>query len=201
MTRHLLAVALLLSASTPALAWSVNRTFSYFSIGGTTLADIENELNRLGPLVGTSNRRHPGATRLEFTTRVTYSETDGRCSVSDANVTVNANVILPRWRRPRSADGEVQLVWETLERDIRRHEESHIVIARNHARELELAIKAIRPQANCDAAAERVQTISADVMQRHDEEQARFDRIEAINFESRMLQLLSHRLEQMDLDN
>jgi predicted secreted Zn-dependent protease len=198
MRRLALATIAAIALSQPAGATSVERSYSYFTIGGSTLSEIEAELSRRGPTVGTTNRRHPGATRMQFATRVTYGEQGGRCGVVDADVSLSAEMILPRWRVPRNAEEDVRIIWDTLAADIRRHEEAHVVIARNHARELEQALKRVTRAPNCEAAAARVEQVTADVLQRHDEAQARFDRVEAVNFESRLLRLLRYRLERME---
>lgn len=193
---YALMAALLLSS--PASASTVERSYSYFTIGGSTLAEIEEELNRRGPMVGTTERRHPGATRMQFATRVSYGESNGRCGVIDATVTLNANMILPRWRVASDAGMETRIIWDTLAADIRRHEEAHVVIARNYARKIETALKAVRGERDCDAAEARVEEIRTELLRQHDEEQVEFDRIEAVNFERRLLRLLDYRLERME---
>ena len=198
MKRFLLAAGLTVLVVSSAAAASLSRTYSYFTIGGTTLEEIENELRRRGPTVGDSGSRHPGATRMEFKTRVTYGEQNGRCSVVEANVSLKANMILPRWNRRGRSDEDTRLIWDTLARDIKRHEESHVVIAKNHARALEQAIRDMRRQSSCTEAAEKVKQITERVLAEHDREQAEFDRIENINFESRLLRLLKYRLQQME---
>ena len=73
----------------PAQGASIAKTYSYFTIGGSTLEEIENELSVRGPQVKNTGRRHPGATQMEFTSRITYAaDQNGRCSVNDAKVTV-----------------------------------------------------------------------------------------------------------------
>ncbi len=182
----------------PAAAASVAKTYSYFSVGGHTLEEIEAELSRRGPQISGSERRHPGATRMEFTTRITYGETGGRCRVADAKVTVKANVILPRWRQRARAERDVRLIWDTLSSDIKRHEESHIVIAKNHARELEQALKALPRAKACPTVAARVKDVTGRILAAHDEAQLRFDRIEGLGFEKRMMRLLEYRLQQIE---
>jgi predicted secreted Zn-dependent protease len=186
-----------LAGAMPAQAASVVKSYSYFSIGGKTLSEIETELAKRGPKMQTTGNRHPGATRMEFTSRVGYEEADGWCRVAKATVTVKANMILPRWRQRRAADADTRLIWDTLSSDIKRHEESHVIIAKNHARELEDSLKALRRTRSCEAAQEQVQAVTQRVLAKHDREQDRFDRIEGINFESRMLRLLQYRLERM----
>ena len=198
MTRMFLTACLLAGLSLPASAASLSKTYSYFSIGGLTLEEIEVELNTRGPKVSSTGRRHPGATQMEFTTRLGYANSDSGCSVVKTQVTVAAKVILPRWRHRARADGDTRMIWDTLSSDIKRHEESHVVIARNHARELETALKGIGRQKDCETAANRAKAITAEVLERHDEAQDRFDRIEGINFESRIMRLLQYRLEQAD---
>jgi predicted secreted Zn-dependent protease len=189
-----LALALVLTAL-PAEAASVIRTYNYFPIGGSTLAEIETELSRRGPQLYGEGRRHPGATRMEFTSRVGYAQTEKGCRIAEARVTLKARVILPRWRKRSSADVDTRLIWDTLASDIRRHEESHIVIARNHAMMLEKALMAIAPRPDCRQTQARAREVTAEILARHDEEQARFDRIESINFENRLMRLLRYRLE------
>ncbi len=60
---------------------------------------------------------------------------------------VHAKVSLPRWKQRRKASPELALIWDTLLQDIRRHEESHIAIARSHASEMEREIRSLRSRA------------------------------------------------------
>ena len=92
----------------------------------------------------------------------------------------------------------MRLIWDTLESDIRRHEESHVVIAKNHARELEDALTEIGRQKDCATAKTRVKATTDRVLAAHDAAQERFDRIEGINFESRLLRLLKYRMERIE---
>lgn len=196
LTRHLLA-ALLLAASTPfAGAASVSKTYSYFTIGGTTLSDIEHELATRGPKVNSTGRRHPGATQMEFTSKLGYTDKDGRCRITSATVNVKAKVILPRWGKRSRADAETRFIWDTLASDIKRHEESHVIIAKNHARDIEDKLKGLGRFKSCAAAAERAKAVTAKILAEHDTAQDRFDHIEGVNFERRLLRLLQYRMEQ-----
>lgn len=198
MKRTLLAATITACMAIPAGAASLSKTYSYFSIGGNTLDEIEAELARRGPHVRTSNKRHPGATQMEFTTKLSYKQGAGYCKIVGAHVTVKAKVILPKWRRSRKAEQDVRLIWDTLSADIKRHEESHVVIAKNHAREMEQALKAMDRQKSCRTAAAKARTVTDKILARHDRAQMEFDRVEGKNFESRIIRLLKYRLEQID---
>ena len=98
----------------------------------------------------------------------------------------------------RRAEKEVRLIWDTLARDIKRHEESHLSIAKNHGRRLEDRLKALPRRRRCAVLAAEVEKTTARVLAEHDAAQEHFDRVESINFESRFLRLLRYRLEQIE---
>ena len=129
MNRILLAASLLCLTALPAPAESMTKTYSYFSVGGTTLDELEAQLNERGPQVKSTGRRHPGATQMQFNTRLGFTEKNSYCRITEATVTVKAKVILPRWRQRGKADQDVRLIWDTLSDDIKRHEEQHVMIA------------------------------------------------------------------------
>lgn len=172
-----------------------NKTFSYFSVGGKTAAELDDELSKRGPKMKNTGSRHPGATRIRFGGSVTYVKRGGKCYVGDAKVTLSTNIILPRWKHRRTAGKSLALIWDTLSSDIKRHEERHAEIARNHARDLEKQLKALRPDKDCDRLQEKVDRVTAAAVEAHDKDQARFDRVESHNFNERMLRLLTHKLE------
>jgi predicted secreted Zn-dependent protease len=198
MNRSLLCALMLWLTAMPAGAANLVKTYSYFSVGGRTLDDIQNQLSRNGPEVKSTGSRHPGATQMAFTTRISYAQNAASCRIADAAVTVKVKVILPEWRRPRKADPDVRLFWDTLSADIKRHEERHVEIAKNHARLLEDALKAIPAQKTCEAAKVRAAAIQAAELARHDQDQVRFDRVESVNFESRILRLMRYRMQRVE---
>lgn len=199
MKRSLAALTLLaVAVALPAQGAGLSKKYSYFSIGGSNLEELEKELNRRGPKVRSTGRRHPGATQMEFNTSVTYARGDNWCRVEKATVLVKAKIILPRWRARRRADQETRIVWDTLSADIKRHEESHVIIAKNHARELEQALMGMGRARNCDLLEAKGGKLAMRVLEKHDKAQARFDRVEGINFEARMLRLLKYRIKRIE---
>lgn len=171
-----------------------SKTFSYFSVGGRTAAELDEELSKRGPMMKHSGSRHPGATRIKWGGSVTYMRHGSRCAVGEAKVTLSTQIILPRWKNRKRATASLALIWDTLSSDIKRHEERHAEIARNHARDLERTLKRLRPEADCERMQARVDRVTADAVAKHDADQARFDRIESKNFNDRMMRLLVHRL-------
>lgn len=187
-----------IAVASPAPAATVERSYQYFPVHGRTLEAIETQLEKRGPELKSTGQRHPGATRMEFTTKLTYAQQSNRCRVANARVSVKATVILPRWRDRKRSAVPVRLIWDTLSSDIKRHEESHISIAKNHAHELEDALMAIYPTRSCETLAARVKSTTARILAEHDSAQARFDRVENINFDDRIMRLLRYRLQRME---
>lgn len=168
------------------------KSISYFDISGNTADELDAALNARGPTAMGASSRHPGATRIRFGGQATYVESDGRCHIGGARVTVDTQIILPRWRDRRHAEARLPGVWDRLAADIRRHEERHAEIARMHAYRMEKAILALRPEKTCDLLQDKVSAESERAIALHDEDQQRFDQNEAAAFQNRMQRIASH---------
>ncbi|WP_083531249.1 DUF922 domain-containing Zn-dependent protease [Pararhizobium antarcticum] len=192
----LLILALALGHAGNAMAETqISKSFSYFSVGGRTAEELDKALSSHGPLMKSTGARHPGATKIKFGGTVTYVNRSGKCAVGNVKVTLNTKLILPRWTNRKRAGRDLGLVWDTLSSDIKRHEERHAEIARTHARDLERSFMALRPEADCERLQARVARVSETAIAAHDRDQARFDRVEAANFDRRMIRLLQYRLD------
>ena len=189
-------LALLLACCVPGMADAeviARKSVSYFDIKGKSADELDAALNERGPLAMGSSSHHPGATRIRFGGSATYSETNGRCYISGVKVTVDTEIILPRWRDRRRASKQLSMIWDTLQADIRRHEDRHVEIAREHARQMERAILSLPSASSCDALQEKANEVTSRETDRHDADPARFDRIAAINFQNRIQRLLYYR--------
>lgn len=192
----LVAVSISVLMTTPAMAAVVaTKSYSYFDIKGKTADELDEQLSIRGPTASGSSARHPGATKIRFGGDATYMQDGGRCRVSSARVTVHTQIILPRWTNRRGASKQLSMIWDTLSSDIKRHEERHAEIARNHARRMEKMFLALKPESDCERMQASVARVSATAIEDHDKDQARFDRTEAANFDKRMIRLLQYRLE------
>ncbi|WP_343314153.1 DUF922 domain-containing protein [Brucella sp. BE17] len=179
-------------------AASIFRQYKYYKIYGTTAAQLDKALSNKGPFLKKTGQHHPGAAEIRFDAKVKYGRATGKaCKVQGVYVNIHAKIALPRWAQRRKAKPELALVWDTLSQDIRRHEESHIVIARSHASEMERQIRALRSRSDCAALRANIDKVTQRIMESHDKEQQRFDRVETINFENRFERLLTYRLEKM----
>jgi predicted secreted Zn-dependent protease len=170
------------------------KKIAYFSIGGKTAADLDREMMLHGPVSKATGHRHPGVTQIRFTGSATFVGKDGHCVIGGAKVRLSTKIMLPHWSNRRKANPQLGLIWDTLSADIKRHEERHAEIARNHARTFEKQILSLPPAATCAALKAKVNVLSRQAMIDHDKDQKRFDRVEAVNFENRMIRLLKYRI-------
>ena len=182
-------------SSTSADAASVTRKYRYFPVYGTTAEQLDKSLAKNGPKLKDGGSSHPGATKIAFDARVKYRSDGKYCRVSDVAANVHATISLPSWKSRRRASADTIMVWDVLVKDIRRHEESHIIIARSHASELERQIRAMRYERDCATLRANVDKITDRIFASHDKAQQRFDRVETINFETRFERLITNSLE------
>lgn len=173
----------------------ISKTYSYFSIRGSTGAELEQALTLFGPLLTHTGTRHPGATKIKLGGSVKYESSPGHCRVIEAVVKLDTHLTLPRWTNREAANKDTRLIWDTLAADIKRHEERHAEIARQHARKLEQSLLSLRSAKTCKTMEERVNAATQSVIEKHAADQARFDRVEAASFERRMLRMLHFKVE------
>lgn len=189
----------LMPNSLTAEAARIYKTVSYYSLSGTTPAQLDKALSHKGPHVKSTGSHHPGATTISFDPRLKLVQ-DGRyCKVASVSVDVHARMSLPKWKqRATTKSVEMALVWDTLSRDIQRHEESHIVIARAHASKIERAIKNLPYRTDCNLLKQDIEKTTYNILVDHENAQQVFDRAEAVNFEHRFINLLVGRLKQVE---
>lgn len=195
--RAIIAGAIVLCVPQAAISETlISKSFSYFTIGGKTAEDLDQELSHRGPLTKATGARHPGATEIKFGGELTYVEQNGRCGVGTVKVKLHTKILLPRWTNRKRTSAELALIWDTLAADIKRHEERHAEIARNYARTLEKRLLSLRPTKSCDEIQALVGKTTQEIMDAHDKDQLRFDVVESKNFDARMTRLLKNRMMQ-----
>lgn len=202
MFRILLAAVFSCATVMPGSAEILVKSYSYYSIGSApgeperplnTLEEFTAELNDRGPKVDRTGQRHPGRAEMKISTRLWYEEKNGRCKIIDAKVTVDAKLTLPEWPYRDDAAAPSRLVWDTLSADIKRHEEQHIEIAREHALRIEKRVKRMWRQKDCATADRKAKFIIDKVLEREAAAQDRFDRAEGAGFHKRLFRLMRER--------
>lgn len=176
-------------------AASIREKTTYFAVRGSTLAELDHDLNRRGPYVSETGIRHPGATQVKFDGKVTYERTAEGCAVDKTNLSLDLEMTLPRWIQPKRVPARTKLIWDTLEKDIRRHENHHAAIARNWLKRMESAIRNLRSEPTCSAMEAMVTTVTQRYLAGHERAQIEFDTIEGREVNFRLRRALARAVE------
>lgn len=169
------------------------KSIKFFLVEGRTVEELEDALERLGPEASTTGKKHPGLTEIGFGGEVTFLITDKQCAIDKVIVDLTTNIQIPRWPGRRKADLLLGEAWDVLVADIKRHEEHHAEIARQHAQNLDSALLKLKPAPDCQTLQRQINRETRNAMRAHDREQTRFDREEADTFESRFEALFNHK--------
>jgi len=198
--KFIFAAAALIYPVSSAEAARIYRQIEYYTISGQNAEQLDKALSRQGPYLKSTGNRHPGASRIRFMSDIRLRKVGHYCRVEKADVNVYATISLPRWQQRRTTHvPELAIVWDVLSQDIKRHEESHVIIARAHASEIEYAVRSLRYRRDCRDMQKDIDRIYHKILSRHDKAQIRFDRIEGKTFEKRFMRLLARRLEKVVL--
>ena len=179
----------------PSNAADISKKYSYFGVYGKTAEDLDREIAKRGPKLKLTGTRHPGATSMEFGIKTKFAFDGKYCRVSNAYISLNLKLTLPSWKNRTTADQDMAIMWDTLSSDIKRHEERHAIIARNHAIELENSLESLSRNKDCKVLQAKAEKTADKILAAHAKAQADFDRVESINFEARMTRLLGYRIE------
>ncbi|KQT86231.1 DUF922 domain-containing protein [Aurantimonas sp. Leaf443] len=191
----LLASGIVVLSALPAGAATVRESTTYFPVKGRTLAELDASLSRQGPLVTGTGARHPGATEVRFDGHVDYKRVGRLCAVGTPRLALDLKITLPRWVQPRRTAPDVVLVWQTLEKDIRRHEAEHATIAKRWLKKMESAIRNLRPEADCERMEARVNQVTSRYLAAHEREQLAFDAAEGRDVDRRLSRALAKAIE------
>ncbi|WP_185985356.1 DUF922 domain-containing protein [Aureimonas mangrovi] len=168
------AVLAALACALPASATEIRERTTYFMVQGSTLEELDRQLQERGPSIGGASR-HPGATSVRFDGHVTYEAGDGWCKVDETHLSLDLEMTLPRWRSRFRASAETALIWRTLERDIRRHEQEHAEIAKEWLARMESGLRVLKPRRNCAAMERAVNAATREYLRKHEAAQNAFD--------------------------
>ncbi len=188
-----IAAMMVASMQAPRAEVIFKKSVRYYAVGGHSTSEIDKELARRGPMSRNTGMRHPGTTEIRFGGEVSYVEQGGRCRVGAVKVRLTTRINLPSWKNRAKAGPEMALIWDTLSSDIMRHEDRHVEIARNHARALDEKLSAIPSASRCKTLQDRTAELTRETTAAHDADQAKFDQVEAINFQKRLSRLIRHR--------
>jgi len=128
-------------------------SYEFFDIGGTTIEELWYDIETKGPGKG---RGHAGYTTFDLENEVKYRRENGMCSIANIIFTMHSTVQLPNWTDKNKSDRNMQIYWQALFSDVKRHEEEHVRIAHEAIIDLQKKSAALKPQKSCNTIAKQV---------------------------------------------
>ena len=173
---HLALIAAMAILTTGCATTEPRVSFSYYSISGSTSAELDREIARKGPKQGHT----PAYTAIRFVPVVLKrEETAEGCRVVEAAFRVEARVTLPRWREQASSDNtDLRVAWKFLSEYAREHEAQHVRIAEKHAPKFGDALVALPAKRTCEALDPAIDAAIDKVHAAYNREQEAFDAAE-----------------------
>jgi predicted secreted Zn-dependent protease len=145
---------------------------TYYDVHGRTYGELSADMRRLGPKNNGSS--YVGETRspMAWSWR---TETMGArsCALRDVRVTVNAQILLPRWTPPDDADSSLVAEWKRFITALELHEAGHKDISAKAGRDLKDQLRGMIGL--CSQVGLRASDIARRIIDRATEEQKQYD--------------------------
>jgi predicted secreted Zn-dependent protease len=145
---------------------------SYYDVHGRSYAELHADMRRLGPKNnGTS---FVGETRSPMTwSWRAESITGGSCTLRDVRVSVNAEILLPRWTPAADVDTSLVTEWNRFIAALETHEAGHKDISAKAGRAIKDELRSLTGL--CSQVSMRANDIARRIIDRASEEQKRYD--------------------------
>ena len=171
--------SLLIAASLCALpvqaAVTLGDHVEHYDISGSTPADLRREMNAKGPQ-GAGGKRFDGYTRWHVSWRYQYNHTAGGCAIASVTTSAKVTITLPRWTNEGGAGGSTRQQWARYLAALEKHEQGHRRNGINAANEVDRAIAAVPPAANCDALGASANALGMRILQKYNQRDLDYDR-------------------------
>lgn len=158
--RAVFAIAAVFYLHAPSLSAQPTFSTSYqnFNVSGLSQSELWKSIQTDGPRsrlgIGSA-----GYTSFRFDNSVGILPRGGQCVISQIKFDLLSIVELPRWTDYDAADQALQIYWQALSSDVRRHEDGHVQIAEASILKLYNDLSKVAPQPNCDLLKRKVRAI------------------------------------------
>jgi predicted secreted Zn-dependent protease len=164
-----------------AWSWTAQATvhledrIEHYNISGSTPAELRRDMNANGPL-GAGGRRFDGYTRWHVSWRYRYNKAAGRCAIASITTRVKVTMTLPRWHNEEHATSNMRQQWRRYLNALEQHEQGHRRHGIDAANEVDRAIDAMPPAANCDALGADANALGMRILRKYNQLDLDYDR-------------------------
>lgn len=147
-------------------------TVSYYDVHGRTLGELRADMRRLGPKLNGGSFVGETRSPMSWSWR-TESVAGSTCSLRDVRVSVNAQILLPRWTAPADADSSLVAEWKRFIGALETHESGHKDISARAGRDLKDQLRGM--SGTCAMVNMRANDIARQIIDRASAEQKQYD--------------------------
>jgi predicted secreted Zn-dependent protease len=152
---------------------SVTASTRFYEVEGADARSLLASLGQRGPRDG----HETWAASTAWVLRWSYQPVAGLdCRIDAARVELDLTYTYPRWSAPASATPALAAAWDGYLAQVELHEQGHREIAEGAASDLARALEALPAQATCAALAGTARAAAGDLLARHAQAQAAYDR-------------------------
>jgi predicted secreted Zn-dependent protease len=148
---------------------------SYYYLDGGSAAVLAGQIDQSGP-VGPDGEHHPAKTKWDVQWKFKREQLGVNCSMGEVAVAVGIAQTLPKWRGESKARSALRTHWEKFFAALKRHEERHKDRGIIAGREIEAAIRAVKPASNCEALDAAANTAAEEILDKHRKLDEEYDR-------------------------
>jgi predicted secreted Zn-dependent protease len=102
---------------------SLDPKFVYYSVTGSSVAELRASIARNGPKQGTAPR--DSKTETEFFYNTKFTVVGGVCRFSNVRIRVVTVYTLPKWINRDEASAELKARWDAYAQSLRQHQDGH----------------------------------------------------------------------------
>lgn len=162
--RPLLCLALTL-VSLPALALDITRDNQTYLVEGDSAEAIRSSLDRLGPFQPSTGRRVDALTRWSLQWRFESRGGFNTCEVARTWTTLQVTMLLPVHGHTSKLPEGLQKEWTNYLQRLAQHEEGHVRIPTDAAREIETALNRLR-RPDCPSLEQEANRVANEILLR-----------------------------------
>ncbi len=145
----------------------------FYGFRADNAGDIAEALSRFGPELG--DERVPAVSRQELVWDYQLAGTNEACRLQSAEVRLDITMVLPEWLDAESGPEPLQARWREFEEAVRKHEDDHVRLFIEGARDLLRRIQRVQA-GTCETVELAVDEQGRISMEHFGERQARYDR-------------------------
>lgn len=172
----LIALILALTAMMfPVAAWgqnSVQWKTNYYTVGGSTLREIRQSIDRARPWKGKGD--FDGLTVWQIRWQTTLTPTRDECRFTFSTQTSIA-ITLPRWLAPTNAPATVRGAWQRYIKALEQHEIGHGQFALAAAAEMHQRARNVDADPDCENVRRTLNTLARSVTEEYRQKEREYD--------------------------